>query len=546
MEGIESSINVIVNFLIDKGYAGFDGKSFKLASGTSVKTAKAVLSSLSCSPKSLMSSSNKEVKDAAWELEKETSWEALYEAMRQYVEEKERSHLDLSKEGILTPEEVEESLKNIEVFYNANNHKTVLEGILVVDMVKQAVLKLDPRIALHRLGKKAEDVMNDPSRLVVLEFNPLNAKFFRVGQDAGIDMNFINTCPKAWWLDYNVAPAISPRLYKFFNHLFPEEQSLEFVFDNIHHGLVWRNDTALVLTGARGIGKSIYTNVMASGFPENTTTIVAQSFFEDKFNIEMLDKRLLIGEEISFKSEQSKNTLKRLLNPKVPIEGKGKDSFNVANTTNFIITTNDIHGLGIDTSDRRYSIPSVTTKPLKEIMPEREIDEFVTDYTGEMTERGRNELAAFFHFLKNRKPKYSRTAPFKGRYYHELVINSLSDWKKAILDHLVYGDQNKLKDGVILSSIKDSFDKPIRKKAGVLKEFLDDFRYMGECRIAEVVEIERNGKYSLGILPTPEFLKYLNAERDNLHKRGKLISQGGIKSNSASTGTSVSKVYKDE
>ena len=113
-----------------------------------------------------------------------------------------------------------------------------------------------------------KDLRRVPIRAVI-DFNPYRPEhIYRAESRYGQECTHINTFKRPEWQlprelsatereKYTKLPAV---IDSFMSHLFPDHDCREFVYDWLHHALTKRCETYLVLNGAKGIGKGIFTD----------------------------------------------------------------------------------------------------------------------------------------------------------------------------------------------------------------------------------------------------------------------------------------------
>ena len=146
--------------------------------------------------------------------------------------------------------------------------------------------------------------------------------------------------------------------------LLPDEREREILLSFIAHQiqntgrlLHW----ALVLQGKPGDGKSFWGEVMTHLLGDQNVGIVSPDKFGGQFNNWAAGSAVNLIEELKVDSSKSQydalNIIKPLItNPKIAIEGKGTNSTEAANCTNYFATTNFKDAVPIDEADRRWCV----------------------------------------------------------------------------------------------------------------------------------------------------------------------------------------------
>ena len=280
-------------------------------------------------------------------------------------------------------------------------------------------------------------------------------------------------------------PAI---IMEFMQHLFPDEECRDFVFNWMHYSLTRRCETYLTLNGKKGVGKGIFCNqIMQSLVGEDNYLIAPESILDSIFNSALENTRLLVLDEVRVDNDKQLNRLKKYANNKQNIEKKGIDANNVTETfSSNIISNNDIMDMRLTWDERRFSIPELSDKPLLEVWSQEDIDSFIKSFDSD--EEMVREFG-YWIFYKARSSRFHEFSAWKGDRFNTIVYHSLSEWKKVIVD-LILGD--KYGDGVAISACKKEYKNRVDNgkfpvKPRRIKEFLDDYRHNGKDQLGELV-----------------------------------------------------------
>ena len=185
--------------------------------------------------------------------------------------------------------------------------------------------------------------------------------------------------------------------------LLPEEREREILLSFIAHQVQNKGKLlqwALVLQGSQGDGKSFWAELMTHLLGNHNVGIVSPTQFGSKFNAWAHGHLLNIVEELKVASGTSQydvlNQVKPLItNPKITVEGKGVNSKEVVNCTNYFCTTNFKDAVPIDAFDRRWCV--LFTKG-------RDVQEFCDNnpsYFTDLYKGMRDNIPELYNFFSN-------------------------------------------------------------------------------------------------------------------------------------------------
>lgn len=146
--------------------------------------------------------------------------------------------------------------------------------------------------------------------------------------------------------------------------LLPGEKEREILLSFIAHQIQNKGKLlqwALVLQGTQGDGKSFWAELITHLLGNNNVGIVSPTQFSSRFNAWAHGHIVNTVEELKVASGTSQydvlNQVKPLItNPKITVEGKGVNSKEVVNCTNYFCTTNFKDAVPIDAHDRRWCV----------------------------------------------------------------------------------------------------------------------------------------------------------------------------------------------
>jgi hypothetical protein len=312
--------------------------------------------------------------------------------------------------------------------------------------------------------------------------------------ELGVKTNFVNVyTPPPWKKIINdVSANIHPTLLKFFQHLFcvegdeDSEKNIQYVFFWMKNFMTRRNGTMLALTGFKGIGKGLFaTKVCRALVGGKNFELFSDHVLESQFNSGLENRTLCFFDEVNIDNSVKKDNLKLYCNDEIPLEKKGKDKVDVENFSSFILATNTLTGLGIDPSDRRFSVPELTSIPLKEGMPELEIAEFITlcerSIRGEVVQEIAELAKYILEFEPNPEFKFTFDSPYKSKTFYMSCEASLTGVKKVVRDMIT----SKALPYYTIEHIRDTLreiegNDKLRANAQTIGNFLFEYKLEGK------------------------------------------------------------------
>ena len=119
--------------------------------------------------------------------------------------------------------------------------------------------------------------------------------------------------------------------------------------------------TALVLTGDKGIGKGIFANNIVSLFGPHATVLNHAAQLTSKFSGHFEAKSLVFADDIGLMSATEQGTFRSMLTePRLSVEPKGVDRYDIDNCLHFIMASNEAHVAWVTHDERRFFILKVS------------------------------------------------------------------------------------------------------------------------------------------------------------------------------------------
>jgi len=335
------------------------------------------------------------------------------------------------------------------------------------------------------LGKEEKMMMEQSIQLAKFIYDPYDiSTLVPMSFDGGELLKINLYLPPKWReKENNYNEEIPESIETILRHLFVGN-SYEYVLDWLYHTLINRNETYLVLNGAKGVGKGIFSSITKMLVGQENYIEAPDSLLDTQFNSALDKKRVIVFDEFVVKKGDH-TKLKRYINKYQNIEKKGKDADKSTEIFNsYIISNNDESDMYLESDDRRFSVVDLTETNLTKLMTEEEISELVKEI-----EDNEDLAREFGYFIYNRgEVKYSRFHAYKGEKYDRLVMSSLKTWQKLIVEKLLEGeDMLELKR--LRKEAKKAGNNFFPTHTTKIVDFLKNFRQEDE-RLGELVKEE--------------------------------------------------------
>jgi len=282
-----------------------------------------------------------------------------------------------------------------------------------------------------------------------------------------------------------VVEDLPEEIQKFFGHLFIDPDSLNYVLDWMYYMLTSRMEVALVLNGAKGVGKGIFGTLLKSLVGTSNYKKARVNMLDTNFNSDFMDTRLMEFDELKI-TKKRVNHLKLYFNDELSLEVKGVDGgVKMKNHNSFYISANGASDLYIESDDRRFSVVKVTDRSLLKVFTPGEINDLICRLSSSESDI----LLQTGRYILNRGTKldYGKINPYRTDRFFELVENSLAGWQKYIIQ--------KTATNTPISSVRKFYDRkktkyPFPESDTPVIDFLRNYRGIDGERFAEVVDGE--------------------------------------------------------
>jgi len=343
-----------------------------------------------------------------------------------------------------------------------------------------------------------------PLTTCVSEYDPYNLESFQKTKFEGFEMVKVNTySPPEWRLREYEGDGSCPRgMIKFFEHLIPNVACRNYVFSWIKTAILYRCETYLIMNGAKGIGKGIFSSLMRELVGRENYSESQSSFLNKDWTALLNEKRVITMDEVKVtKSNHSK--LKKFINQYQNIEFKGQDATKPVETFNsFIISNNDLSDVYLEYDDRRFSVVDLCDIPLRDSMGADWAEKLA-----KAVDTGGDIITMFGHYIIGNDwggVDEDSHLVYRGDRFDSIVLNSLTQWKKFILETVLSGERDRYDWKNLKYDFLDQNPqgKPPQNVSRVVG-FFDNFRYgKDKLRIATMVKEDKDWY----IVPNPELL----------------------------------------
>lgn len=325
----------------------------------------------------------------------------------------------------------------------------------------------------------------------LIEFNPYRPETIYVGLSKyGKECTHINTFKRPEWQLSRELKVEEREKYcklpdsidRFMRHLFPDDNCRNFVYDWLHYSLARRCETYLVLNGAKGIGKGIFTDHLCRGLIGKDNHVIAPpGALDSQFNAILKDKRMIIFDEFRIDEEDKINKLKRYINKDQTIENKGLDIGATIETFNsFIISSNSLADMKIYWDDRRFSVADMTSIKLDESWSKKDIQSLI-----DILEPSSEEMQQFGYWLLYRHTKDNEFAVYKGEHFYKLCYSSLPEWSRVVIDVVLEAKSDSIDDAELKMAYKEANPMGRFPSPHKVEDFLKNYKHQGKYYLGE-------------------------------------------------------------
>lgn len=350
---------------------------------------------------------------------------------------------------------------------------------VLFDRARKTTLRSDPKVFVASVGIEDDNISKEllgpdfHGYKGRIEYDPISPYPYKMVDYEGQKIRSYNThiMPK-WRKGRPINNPMLPKIFeKFMAHLFPHKESLDYVYHWLHLMLTDRNGCVLLLNSALGTGKNTFYMIAdALVGPENAGK-APRGFFESRFNEELRYKRVFLLDEIPI-TQSNKEYLKNISNDEITIEEKGKNPQKIQNHCSFMVFNNYEERCHLDRDERRFSVPLVTDQRLDSVFNEKDINELkgLTQDEEQMAHIG-------YWIIKHGKINgWHREKPFITEKFHQMVLLSLKEWKRGIIEMITSKAQSKYTASDINKFLKNFNGVNTMPAGKALPMFLQNFK----------------------------------------------------------------------
>ena len=343
----------------------------------------------------------------------------------------------------------------------------------------------------RKLSKLEMSLVSETMRDALLTYDPYDLETFVPVIWEGMEVLKVNTYTPPPWRKSREPDKVEmpPIIWDLLEHLFPDDKCLDFVLNWMYLALIKRNETYLVLNGAKGIGKGIFCSVLAALVGREHYTDAPVSLLSGHFNAALDKKRLIVLDEFKvYKNEHTK--LKKYINKFQNIEKKGIDADRASEIYNsYVVQNNDVTDMYIEADDRRFSVPDLTARPITDTIPQKDLDKLVIEL-----EDSESELVkqfGYYIYKYGERKDLNSFSVYRGAHFWTLAYHSLREWQKFIVDKIINKEdvEFRLKD-LAREFKKDSSNQFCKfpRNYQKVRDFLNNYKHGGSDEVLGEVE----------------------------------------------------------
>lgn len=291
-------------------------------------------------------------------------------------------------------------------------------------------------------------------------------------------------------------------IWDFLTHLFPNEESLDFVLNWMYYAMLYRCDTYLVLNGVKGAGKNTFGRILQALVGANNFKLAPVSILDSNFNAVLKNNRIIFFDEIRADSKEKIDRLKKYANEEQTIELKGLDADSTIKTYNScVIANNDLSSMFFKWDERRFSVPEITKIPMDKAYTKEEIDDL-----NKRIEEDEELHRIFGHWILyyGKDDRWDNFSTLKTKRFWDIVHNSLLLWEQFVVEKIMSRSSACYPINDLRREYKSANDSSSKMPLDTqkLKKLIQNYRVEGKF---ELGRISGNGKEA-EIIPSEHFL----------------------------------------
>jgi hypothetical protein len=226
-------------------------------------------------------------------------------------------------------------------------------------------------------------------------------------------------------------PELPSMFVELMEHVFADQESIEYVYAWIYFALTDRNHCYLLMHADQGLGKGTLCSILSKLVGDSNFATSDKDSFESRFNGELKNKRIVYFDELDVTLENMPK-IRALTNKYVRYEGKGEQAADLENFASFIIANNSDTGINhLTCEDRRFSVPNMGKGNIDTVKGQEWLDRIY-----HKIEEDQDFIANIGWWILDHgdNGKYTPTRPFKSDTFYDLVENALTIWQRNVLE----------------------------------------------------------------------------------------------------------------
>ena len=203
--------------------------------------------------------------------------------------------------------------------------------------------------------KKAFNLTITPA---LIKYDPYNVE--EISYSSVMDQSKVVTFNAHITPNWRKRPIKDPKLpeifVEFMEHLFPHEESRDYVYHWMNFMLTDRNHCILFLYGAQGTGKGTFNYILQKLVGDPNFIKLGEDFWQSRFNGEMKYRRCIFFDDCEI-TKENVTRIRGMTNRTIAIEEKGITTEDYTNHASYVWALNPDKRAVVTYDDRRYSVP---------------------------------------------------------------------------------------------------------------------------------------------------------------------------------------------
>jgi len=401
------------------------------------------------------------------------------------------------------------SLENFEHLDWVRDIKTGQD--FVVDMLHNKLTNIHPNAlwACYTGAERKEMEKNFTRKTANCIFDPREKRtYYEKNGEYSLNKYF----SPAWVNSENVA--VPSRFLEFLHHLFGGDKvQMRFTLGWLYRLIHSRNETALVLNGAKGVGKNILYAVAKGLVGHDYCSEATKKFGVKEFNDIFRERILILIDEHQVNKEKY-NFLKASFNEWQTIEAKGAAVKSTEKIyVNFMIFHNNPEDIYLEGEERRFSVMDITDTKLEYIWARRDIENFYK----ELNDPGSDLIAQIGNYItawgnKNRDEVSNPFEVYMGAKYQEILDCHVNTIIHSIVDLIEKGqdDDGELTGPMVNTNCQRLLGVKMFCKGPRARSLVREYKYLNKYSLGEVITSTMPWKLKIN----PEVLELIETQSE--------------------------------